>query len=1418
MVAVVLKKYVMKSLTLCAASVLFAGLAEATTVWNPAANGIFPPAVGQWNAASNWTAGLPGYVAPGEKAVFNVAGAADCVVTNAQAFNQLVQGEAGNGGVIRIKSGGSLTTSNIWTAVGYNRSGRMIVESGAVLNAGNHLWIGYTSPAVGTLDIDGGIVNVAAQFGLGWSSGTGFVNIRSNGVLNLTQFSATQSINGASVVNIESGAMIIPGNFTVAVRDYIAAGKIIGYGGSGTAVYDFDISHPGKTTVKAIAGQISANWRVVAPQYATNEIIVTPFDAAADFGIVADGVTDVTEEIQEALIMLSNLGGGALFLPAGHYRVSGNLVIPSGVALRGDWRRPAPGQPVVGTVLQAYAGRGDVNAAPFIKLNNSAGVNGISIWYPEQLPNDIQPYPPTLGNGGGATVENVTLVNAYFGFTSYLNGTTARPFLRNIYGTPLQTGIEFDCLADIGRIETVHFAPGYWKDSGLANAPTANEHAGWIYNNGTGMIVRRIDWSYSCYVTVEGYNIGLALRPGRVDATKFPNGQSYGFNLIGCKTGVHIEASAYAGYQFTRFNIQGAETGVRLMPTAQRSTMFHTASIDASGAALRCEGTNARVLMMSSTIQQGAIEMAQGYLSIINSDFATPSASHIELGEKVLGAAILGNRFTGGARIVDNTDYPVTINHTPLPVDPLPAYNYGKPATFFRPAKTNLYVVARPPYNAVADGVTDNTAAFSNALAAAAANGGGIVFVPGGSYRLNGTLTVPTGVELKGIFDTPSDTKIKGSLLNVYAGRSNANATPFIQLSPASGIKGFTFHYPEQIYNTNDLVNFGMVPYPFLIRGLGANVYIMNLAATIPYQLLDLATHRCDQHYVDYIFSTALKTGIHVGNGAVDGQIQNCQLNPSAYTHASAYYASIPAGASDNIHAIQWRDATPYLFGHMTNEVLHENFVFGGAKGFHLVAEGGQGPSGHSLGFGVDQCTVAMKIDAVGRGGLEPINSQIVTVNSTAGRYLETGTALTNTFRMFSSAGWGSHQYSAVINGGNVKLQLFHLARDGETGVFSVQNQAALQSWGGDLDDYLAAGHPFLTLAPTATASFTGNVLNTTEAQMPVNSANSTALGNLRYDAAAIASSNSWSNGGGNRAWNNAANWINGVPGSTKRAVIAKNAVPGPVIATGVAAVAKNLVVGDGTSTNDTVDLTGGSLTTAGWLVLGYGAGNRGTLTVSNGTVTVGSDLYVGLNGTGKVFLAGGTLHASSLNLTGGGLVDLSAGQLVIQGNQTAAMNSHILANRIVGYQGVGTVNVDYHTLNPGRTTVWATPPDGYDTWAHRWGVPLGATTNDYDGDLLANLGEYALNGNPTNRLDSGSQPTLSQVGGEWHYVHLRRNDDTNLTYLVQTTTNLGTGVWSSTHYTVIGTNVTGGVFDQVTNRISTDAQQTFIRLKMTYP
>jgi hypothetical protein len=230
----------------------------------------------------------------------------------------------------------------------------------------------------------------------------------------------------------------------------------------------------------------------------------------------------------------------------------------------------------------------------------------------------------------------------------------------------------------------------------------------------------------------------------------------------------------------------------------------------------------------------------------------------------------------------------------------------------------------------------------------------------------------------------------------------------------------------------------------------------------------------------------------------VDGQIHNCQLNPSVYTQQSSYYDSIPANPASGIHTILWRDALPYLFGNMSGEVLHENFVFGAVKGVHLVQEGGFGPSGYCMGMGVDSATTAVYIDDIGSGGLDMINSQIVSTNSTNGRYLETGASLTDTFRMFGSAGWGSHQYSAVINGGNVRLQLFHLVHVGGSGVFKVANTASLQNLGGVLKDLLPTGRPFLTINSTATAAFIGNVINASSSQMPKNTANVTSIGNLR--------------------------------------------------------------------------------------------------------------------------------------------------------------------------------------------------------------------------------------------------------------------------------------------------------------------------------
>ena len=138
------------------------------------------------------------------------------------------------------------------------------------------------------------------------------------------------------------------------------------------------------------------------------------------------------------------------------------------------------------------------------------------------------------------------------------------------------------------------------------------------------------------------------------------------------------------------------------------------------------------------------------------------------------------------------------------------------------------------------------------------------------------------------------------------------------------------------------------------------------------------------------------------------------------------------------------------------------------------------------------------------------------------------------------------------------------------------------------------------------------------------------------------------------------------------------------------------------------------------------------------------------------------------------------------------------------------TISLTGRYAREGRAT-----QQGYDLWATQWDVDIGSSTNDYDYDDLSNLYEYGLGGNPTNGLDRGTLPVFSKSGSAFLYVHPKRSDDTNITYTVETTTNLVSGVWTNQGYTITGTNITGGLFNFVTNEIDTVRNINFIRLRI---
>jgi len=217
----------------------------------------------------------------------------------------------------------------------------------------------------------------------------------------------------------------------------------------------------------------------------------------------------------------------------------------------------------------------------------------------------------------------------------------------------------------------------------------------------------------------------------------------------------------------------------------------------------------------------------------------------------------------------------------------------------------------------------------------------------------------------------------------------------------------------------------------------------------------------------------------------------------------------------------------------------------------------------------------------------------------------------------------------------------------------------------------------------------------------------------------AFAIDSNWTNGGGDRAWDNASNWSAGVPTTLDKAAIRNDTILGPIIDSATAAVSNQVVIGDWGSTVDTLDMTGGTLSTGDWFILGYGSVNNGTFTISGGTADIGGDLYVGYNGagtldmnggtinvtatlkisqdligsTGTVTLDGGTISSGAIIMTSGGTMDITAGTLIVNGDVTATVNTYIGNGWITAYGGGGTLNVDYNVSNPLKTTVTASMP-----------------------------------------------------------------------------------------------------------------------------
>jgi hypothetical protein len=216
-----------------------------------------------------------------------------------------------------------------------------------------------------------------------------------------------------------------------------------------------------------------------------------------------------------------------------------------------------------------------------------------------------------------------------------------------------------------------------------------------------------------------------------------------------------------------------------------------------------------------------------------------------------------------------------------------------------------------------------------------------------------------------------------------------------------------------------------------------------------------------------------------------------------------------------------------------------------------------------------------------------------------------------------------------------------------------------------------------------------------------------------------------WTADGYDDLWSNPANWNDDLVPTEVNAV-SIDSPPNTVciIEEGIEAVCETLRVGNGGATTY-LEITGGSLTAAGAYIgvdskTGHGVLNisgglfatgglqvgwvgTGTVNMTGGVIQLSDNLEVpGRTGTGTVNLNGGIIYASDLQLTSDqGLLDITIGTLILDGNDVESIQEYIDNERLTAYGDQGRINMDYNVTNEGKTTVTATalldpyPADG---------------------------------------------------------------------------------------------------------------------------
>lgn len=406
------------------------------------------------------------------------------------------------------------------------------------------------------------------------------------------------------------------------------------------------------------------------------------------FGAAPDGTTDSTVAFQRALDAVARQGGGVVHVPAGRYRIEGTLDIPDHVCLEGIWRAPVRGEPPDrhGSVLLAFAGKGDADGPPFLTLNENSVLKGLTVFYPEQVrANPPVPYPWTVrGNGkDNIAIIDVTMINPYQAVDL---GTKpcGRHLVRNLHAYPLLQGLYVNQCYDVGRLENIHFWPFWDVDPNSPLWEFTRQHA-------TAFIMGKTDGEMATGLFCIFYKVGMHFIDGPIQDAE-GNVTAYAAGS-GMYTNCYLDVSPCAvkvdavmdtagvclvnGSFMSRVVVGPKNRGpVKFVGCgfwATRDLASH-ATLEGRGAVIfdACHFND----WDRAALGAPCIDANNSRLIVSACDFPTARDDHqvLRLGPRLRSAVIMGNTMPGGVNIINNASPQADIQIALNAVGPKPNY------------------------------------------------------------------------------------------------------------------------------------------------------------------------------------------------------------------------------------------------------------------------------------------------------------------------------------------------------------------------------------------------------------------------------------------------------------------------------------------------------------------------------------------------------------------------------------------------------------------------------------------------------------------------------------------------------------------------------------------------------------------------